>query len=241
MGLAVKMRRWMQPLRCTPLHPQWFAFRDERRTQRWVAEIARGRVLDIGCAGGWARHTVSAQCDYVGLDYPLTAQGIYGTRPDVFADGASLPFHEDSFDTILLLEVLEHVAEPERVLSEIARVLKSGGILLLSMPFLYPLHDAPHDYQRYTAPGLKHAVARAGLDCDEPVPRNCGFHAAALLSAIACAEGVLSATRVRRWRVIFAPLLVLSIPVINFFGWLFGWLGGSGMIASGHSIEARKP
>ncbi|MFT3789796.1 MAG: class I SAM-dependent methyltransferase [Rudaea sp.] len=235
------MRRWLQPLRNTVLHPQWFALRDERQVRRWVKANANGRVLDIGCADEWARQVISAQCEYIGLDYPLTAQGAYGTRPDVFADGGLLPFRDGTFDTVLLLEVLEHVAEPARVLSEIERVLKSGGVLLLSMPFLYPLHDAPHDYQRYTAPGLKYAVVRAGLDCIEPLPRNTGFRTAALLLAIACADCVLSATRTRHWRLAFAPFLMVCIPIINGLGWLLGWLGDSGMIASGHSIEARKP
>lgn len=241
MEVVSKLRRCMRPLRHTPLHPQWFAFRDERKVRLWVRELARGRVLDVGCADGWARGTLSGDCEYIGLDYPVTAQGKYGTRPDVFADGARLPFGDESFDTILLLEVLEHVAEPERVLSEIQRVLKAGGVLLLSMPFLYPLHDAPHDYQRYTSPGLKHAVRRAGMQCSEPVSRNAGIQNVALLAAIACADGVLSAMRKRRWQLLFAPLLILCIPVCNCLGWLFGSLGGSGMIASGHSIEARKP
>ena len=151
-----------------------------------------------------------------------------------------MPFRDESFDTVLLLEVLEHVAEPERVLAEIQRVLRIGGVLLLSMPFLYPLHDSPHDYQRYTAPGLMHAVKRAGMHCSEPVPRNPGIHNVALLAAIACADGVLSATRERRWRLVFAPLLILCIPVCNCLGWLLGWLSGTGMFAAGHSIEARK-
>lgn len=238
---AAALRRWLQPLRRTVLHPQWFAFREERQTFRWVRAGARGRVLDVGCAGGWARSAIAGDCAYIGLDYPTTVDAFYGTRPDVFADGAALPFHDEAFDTVLLLEVLEHVAEPERVISEIARVLKPGGSLLLSMPFLYPLHDAPHDYQRYTAPGLAHVIHHAGLQCDEPTARCTGLRAAALLAAIACAEGVLAAARARRWRLVFAPLLVACIPLINVLGYLFGGLGGSAMLAAGHTIRARKP
>ncbi|MBS0461884.1 MAG: class I SAM-dependent methyltransferase, partial [Proteobacteria bacterium] len=148
--VASPLRNWLAPLRRTVLHPQWFAFREECETRCWVGALAQGLVLDIGCADGWAKQALSGQCQYVGLDYPTTAQGIYGTRPDVFADGARLPFVDDSFDSVLLLEVLEHVAQPGAVLTEIRRVLKPGGVLLPSMPFLYPLHDAPHDYQRYT-------------------------------------------------------------------------------------------
>lgn len=239
--IAVGLRRWMRPLRRTILHPQWFALREDLATARWVRANARGRVLDVGCAGGWAREAIATECDYVGLDYPATAQSIYGTRPDVFADGASLPFGEGTFDTVLLLEVLEHVSLPERVLAEIGRVLAPGGVLLLSMPFLYPLHDAPHDYQRLTAYGLQHAVRRAGLDGAAPMPRCTGLHAAALLAAIACADAVLSATRERRWRLLFAPMLIVCIPLINLTGWMLGGLGGPTMLASGHLLIAHKP
>ncbi|MBS0461925.1 MAG: class I SAM-dependent methyltransferase [Proteobacteria bacterium] len=239
--MASYLRNWLAPLRHTVLHPQWFAFREAKPTRQWVGKIAYGRVLDIGCADGWAKQALSGQCQYVGLDYPTTAQGIYGTRPDVFADGARLPFLDDSFDSVLLLEVLEHVAQPGAVLTEIRRVLKPGGVLLLSMPFLYPLHDAPHDYQRYTAPGLAHTLDQAGLTCDPPVARGVGFRAVALLAAIACAEVVVDACIRRRWRLLFSPALIAAVPVINTLGWLLGSIGGSAMLATGHRVVGHKP
>ncbi|HEX5353770.1 MAG TPA: class I SAM-dependent methyltransferase [Rhodanobacteraceae bacterium] len=234
------LRRLLAPLRRTPLHPQWLVFRDEPRVRHWVRERAHGRVLDIGAADGWARRVISSDCTYVGLDYAVTATEMYHTSPDVFADGAQLPFSDESFDTVLLLEVLEHVARPADVLCEIRRVLGPDGTLLLSMPFLYPLHDAPHDYQRYTSPGLTFALAQAGLLTIEPMPRNRGFEAAALLCAIASADAIISALETRRWRLLFAPLLLLAIPVANIAGWLLSPLSGSNMLATGHAVEAHR-
>lgn len=238
--VATTLRSWMEPLRRTVLHPQWFAYREEAATRGWVGELARGRVLDIGCADGWARNAVSAQCHYIGLDYPLTSRTIYGTRPDVYGDAASLPFQTDAFDTVLLLEVLEHVARPQAVVQEIQRVLKPGGVLVLSVPFLYPMHDAPHDYQRYTAPGLQLLLQEAGFECGEPEARTTGFRGAALLAAIACADAVVDACQRRRWRLLLAPLLVAAIPAINLGGWLFGGVGRGAMLAAGHRIVCRK-
>src|SRR3546814_8619033 len=71
-------------------------------------------------------------------------------RPDVAADGALLPFPDQSFEAVICSEVLEHVPDPRLVLDEIARVLKPGGCLLLTVPFLFRIHADPHDFGRYT-------------------------------------------------------------------------------------------
>lgn len=232
-------RAWLHPLRKSPLHPQWFMFSHQQHDRQWIRDRTRGRVLDVGCADSWARALLS-HCDYVGLDYPTTASGMYGTHPQVFADGASLPFLSESFDTVLLLEVLEHVSDADGVLAEISRVLKPEGRLLISVPFLYPLHDAPHDYRRYTAPGLVQALSKAGMKAQSVTPRNGGLRAAALLGAIACAEFVMDALNRRRWRLVLAPLIIAAIPLINILGWMLGWIGDGQMLASGHSAEASK-
>lgn len=234
-------RSLMRPLRRTVFHPQWLVLRNESEERDWIRRMARGVVLDIGSADGHAREWV-ANCDYISLDYPATAVAMYGTRPDVFADGAALPFGAASIDSVLLLEVLEHVGDARAVLAEIARVLKPGGLLLLSVPFLYPLHDAPHDHRRYTAPGLEAAIRRCGLEPSFAQPRNSGFEAVAALASIACAEAALVAWRERSWRVLISPLALAAVPLINVLGWIAARVyGGGRILASGHSIEARKP
>lgn len=76
-------------------------------------------------------------------------------NPDVVCDVCDMPFSDNSFDAVFLIEVLEHVHNPPKALSEIYRVLKPGGILIFSVPFIFPLHDRPGDYFRYTKYGLK--------------------------------------------------------------------------------------
>lgn len=231
----------MRPLRRTPLHPQWFILNAEYRARDWVRKHARGHVLDVGCADAWAR-TLLDNCEYVGLDYPATATSLYRTSPNVFADAKSIPFASGTFDTVLLLEVLEHVRDPDRVLQEIARVLKPAGRLLLSTPFLYPLHDAPHDYRRYTEYGLRQIVGAVGLVTGEIRARAPGIESTALLTAIACAEAVLGAAHKQHWRLLFAPFFLAAIPLVNISGWLFARLAGkSQMLAAGFSLVATKP
>jgi SAM-dependent methyltransferase len=74
---------------------------------------------------------------------------------DVAGDGERLPFRDGVFDGALLDAVIEHLARPQVVVAEVRRVLKPGGVVLAQVPFLYPFHAAPHDYQRFTPAGLR--------------------------------------------------------------------------------------
>lgn len=76
---------------------------------------------------------------------------------------AGLPFADASFDTVLLADVLEHIVRPWQLLAEIGRVLAPGGRLIGSVPFLYWVHEAPHDHHRYTRFALDHHLRAAGL------------------------------------------------------------------------------
>ncbi len=78
-----------------------------------------------------------------------------GKGVDLVADVYQLPFKNDEFDTVLCVAILEHLEYPRKAISEMHRVLKSGGIILISVPFMFPIHDAPNDYWRFTKYGLK--------------------------------------------------------------------------------------
>jgi SAM-dependent methyltransferase len=74
----------------------------------------------------------------------------------VVMDAHSLAFRDRSFDVVLATEILEHLPEPQRAVDEMRRVLRPGGSVVLTTRFLFPLHDAPGDYYRYTRYGLAH-------------------------------------------------------------------------------------
>lgn len=75
--------------------------------------------------------------------------------PDIVGDAHALPFKDEEFGGIICTEVLEHLKDPRQAISEMKRVLKGGGELILTTRFVYPLHDAPHDYWRFTKYGLQ--------------------------------------------------------------------------------------
>jgi SAM-dependent methyltransferase len=72
----------------------------------------------------------------------------------VLADITRLPFKSESLGGVIVGDVFEHLKEPALVAEEIARVLRKGGYAYVSVPFLYPFHASPHDYNRWTIPGM---------------------------------------------------------------------------------------
>jgi SAM-dependent methyltransferase len=131
--------------------------------QALLTEHARGRLLDLGAGSvplyGVYRELVSTvTC----VDWRESAHS--GEHIDVQADlDSRLPLDESSYDTVLLTDVLEHVYRPHQLLDEVARVLAPEGKLLLAVPFFYWIHEAPHDYARYTAFMLRRLCADSGL------------------------------------------------------------------------------
>lgn len=147
-----------------------------RRVLTESGGYATGTLLDIGCGREPYRALFSGVEWYVGIDLPSTG---YGTRAlDVLGDAHNLPFGASTFDTVLCTEVLEHVPEPSQVLSEVNRVLKPGGVLILTVPLTWGLHEAPHDYYRYTEFGVRYLVEKAGFSL-VVLNKTCGVWAAA--------------------------------------------------------------
>lgn len=232
----------MRGLRSTPLHPQWHAHRGTAAKLRMLAREAGGRVLDLGAADGWARAHVPGASEYLSLDYPATAVALYGVRPDIFGTASCLPFRDASFATVLLLDVLEHVPDPESALAEVARVLAPGGRLLLTVPFLYPIHDDPYDFQRYTRNGLKVVLERAGLGLAQLQSHGHAVETAALAANLALSKGVLDAARGHRAYAIVGLLLPLWVPLCNVLSWCVARVApDDGFMPLGYTVVATKP
>jgi SAM-dependent methyltransferase len=204
------LRRWATHIRRVPLHPQWLLGR--RRPDDAIAQL-RGIVLDIGCADRWIERHCPSDVHYIGLDYPPTGAVLYAAQPDIFADASRLALADACVDAVLCMEVLEHVHDHVAALEEFARVLKPGGTLLLSMPFMYPVHDAPHDYQRLTEYGLRRDLARAGFSIVRLAKVGHAVRAAGLLTCLALVGGLQA--KLRWFDYVRMPFVVMGVLMVN--------------------------
>jgi SAM-dependent methyltransferase len=140
-----------------------------------VAPKAGGRLLDVGCGQRpYESLFLPYVTEYVGIEHEATFGKTHASTsakaPDLYYDGERLPFEDKCFDTVLNVQVLEHTPEPGRLVIEMARVLKDDGLLILTAPFDFRLHEQPHDYFRYTPHGLRTLCQKAGLEVVETYP-----------------------------------------------------------------------
>ena len=187
-----KLKKSLSIIRKTPFYPQWFAHLYETSFFRSIGEQAQGVILDIGCADQTIKHYITRHHGYIGLDYYQTATQWYKTKPHVYADAQSLPFADNSIHTVLFLDVMEQLPFPDQALKEIHRVLKPQGQYILQVPFLYPIHDAPLDFQRWTCYGLKIVITQQGFTLKDLTPRGKPLETAALLLNIALTKSAIN-------------------------------------------------
>jgi len=129
----------------------YFQHRRIRRLLRSVAEEfdRSGRIaVEVG-AGSTSKHKYFSSALYVSSDF-VEREGI-----NLVEDASHLAFHDRSVDLVICENVIEHIYDPQGLLKEIRRVLRRGGCLFLVTPFLFPLHDVPYDFFRYTEHSLK--------------------------------------------------------------------------------------
>ncbi len=131
-----------------------------------------GAVLDVGCGSMPYRPMIldsKLVVSYTGLDIQQ-ALAYDGTPPDLIWDGVTMPIADDTFDCALSTEVLEHIQDPGPFLNETFRVLKPGGIYYFTVPFIWPLHEVPHDAYRYTPFSIQQIMKNAGFKVIELRP-----------------------------------------------------------------------
>jgi SAM-dependent methyltransferase len=176
-----------------------------------VAAFARAlpagsRVLDAGSGEGQYRHHF-ARHRYCGVDLAVGDASWDYSGLDAVADLTALPFRAAAFDAAVHIVTIEHLREPGAALAEIARTLAPGGILLIAAPHEWEVHQAPHDYFRYTRYGLAYLLEKSGFEVREMRAAGGYFR----LLARRLLNGLQFFTGGVRW-LFFVPAAILLVP-----------------------------
>lgn len=118
-----------------------------------------GKVLDFGCGNKPYEKLINSK-EYVGVDILNSGHDNSEKKADVYYDGKTLPFGDEEFDSIISSEVFEHVFNLDEVLKELNRVLKTNGNILITIPFVWELHEKPFDFARYTTYGIENILEK---------------------------------------------------------------------------------
>jgi SAM-dependent methyltransferase len=125
-----------------------------------ASEHACGRMLDLGCGNKpYEKMFAGRVSEHLGCDIVQSNE----RRVDVICPATEIPLTDGSFDTVLCTQVIEHVADHQGLLSEAYRLLKPGGVLIVSAPMYWPLHEEPYDFFRFTRHGLRHLLEKIGF------------------------------------------------------------------------------
>ncbi len=232
-------------LKKTPFHPQWLALLGDPYQLVSRLEPGKGdRILDIGCGRGWLKTRLPDGIEYIGFDYPATGIDRYHAEQDILGSAEALPFDTNSMDVVVCLEVMEHLPDPFGAVAEIARVLRPGGRAAISIPFAYPIHDAPFDFQRLTSFQLKRLVEQSDLRIEYFGETIHALESAALLANLAFGKTVLDGIKRKHPIALLLPVLVVLVPIINLSGWLgarFAGKCGTSFLPGGYQMILGKP
>ena len=191
-----------------------------------IKSIENLRVLNIG-AGGPVQGIIELSLN---TKKRTTIDIDPARKPDIVMDVTNLEFNDNSFDLVIMMEVLEHVKEPKKALSEIYRVLSHNGKLIMSTPFILGIHDEPYDYYRFTKYGLEYLLSDYKIEIQET---NDFAHTILVLI------GRLVKSKLRRDKIvslmIFMPLL-LVYPIV----FIVSKIVVSSHITTGYFVKAKK-
>jgi ubiquinone/menaquinone biosynthesis C-methylase UbiE len=134
----------------------------DRELKRYASRYLKGHLIDIGCGTKPYKDLIAPYVTrHTGIDHPDSLHDI--SNVDIIGTAYQIPACNDSVDSAICTAVLEHLEEPEQALRECHRVLKSGGIAIYSVPFIWHLHEGPRDYYRFSKYGLKYLFEKVGF------------------------------------------------------------------------------
>lgn len=230
----------MEKLEKTPFYSGFWCRKRKDKAISLSASYAHGTLLDIGC-GMKPYFTVFKPYieKYYGIEYSL--KSVYRDhKADIFGNAMDLPFSDCTVDTILCTEVLEHISNPEKAISEFARILRPNGTLITTAPFFYPVHD-PLDFFRYSPDGLADMMKRSGLRIEIVKSLSgTGVTLALLFNLYLFDIGFMWTKWLYPFGVLLRPILLLLCFFVNVGGGIFEFLIPSKHMSFNHLTISQK-
>ncbi len=190
----------------------WLVYKSNDKFLQKYSSCYKGTMYDLGCGTRpYESFFLNFADKYVGIDWGST---IHSLQADIVADlNKPLPVESNCADTIVCLSVLEHLCEPQTLLNEAYRMMKSGGTIILQVPWQWWIHEAPYDFFRYTPYGLRYMMQKAGFMNVDVQPTS-GFFSMWLLKMNYFSLRLIKGPRVMRG--------VIKLCLMPF--WYFGQL-----------------
>jgi SAM-dependent methyltransferase len=149
-------------------HPNYLIRHRLLQSIRRLAPQLKGKLMDFGCGQKPYKSLFNVD-EYIGVDFENPGHSHANESIDVFYDGKTIPFSNESFDAIFSSEVFEHIFNLPEIIKELNRVLKVGGSILLTCPFAYCEHETPNDFARYTSFAIKSLLVQNGFEITEQI------------------------------------------------------------------------
>lgn len=206
----------------------WIGLR--RFLDREFSRIPTGaRVLSVGAGGPFndilGRHARGRRLVITSLDIDSER------HPDILGDVCAAPFRAASFDTIVLGEVLEHVRSPQLAIDNLRRLLRADGLLILTTPFIFPIHERPRDFFRFTRYGLEWLL-RDFQDVSITPRSNWAETINAMGVRLTLEPGVGAR--------LLAPIVIAAALAAFPIAWLLGRMVRTDFLTIGYLVTARK-
>jgi SAM-dependent methyltransferase len=224
----------------TPFYSGYWAPARIGSAIRRFAHLASGRLLDVGCGNKpYAAFFDGRVSSYVGLEYSPES-GFFGNKADLAGDAMRLPFADETFDAILCTEVLEHLPDPEAAIAEFARVLRPDGLLLVTVPLIFPIHDQ-RDFFRFTDRGMAAMMSRNGIEVSHSEPLSGGGITCAMLLNLYFYDLLFLWNKgLYAIGLLLRPFLLILVFLINIAGWIFDRIFSSPQMAFNHLTVGRR-
>ncbi|MEX1033251.1 MAG: class I SAM-dependent methyltransferase [Cellvibrionaceae bacterium] len=209
----------------------------DRFLQRYSCHY-RGTLYDLGAGESpYREFFLQYAKKYVAVDW---SGSMHATQTDVLADlNEALPIESGAADTVVSLSVMEHLCDPQVMLNEAFRILKPGGRIVLQVPWQWWIHEAPHDFFRYTPYGLQYLFEKAGF-VDLIVEPQAGYFTTATLKWNYFTRRFVRGPKPLRWltTACLVPFWYIGQTIAP---WLDKLDRNWALEASGFYVVARKP